>query len=166
MLRNLRHRARTITLRTEFWIENGTQKWFEIQAWEVRVASKIDSGGLQGDQGAKKLSLKALGTPRGLAWEAIWEAKIVPNPSRKHFQDAIEFEAPFRELLGRLGGGFWKLFWSRRLMGWCAYAGRMAKWEPSKTPLLKIHEDSRGEASLLRLYRRSNHRAFIDLLGT
>ena len=32
MLRNLRHRARTITLRTEFWMENGTQKWFEIQA--------------------------------------------------------------------------------------------------------------------------------------
>mgnify|MGYP007048512339 CR=1 FL=1 len=68
MLRNLRHRARTITLRTEFWMENGTQKWFEIQAREVWVASKIDSGGFEGGQGAKKLFLKALGTPWGLAW--------------------------------------------------------------------------------------------------
>ena len=39
------------------------------------------------------------GRLEALLEESIWESKTVPNPSRKHFQDATEFEAPF--------GRFW-----------------------------------------------------------
>ena len=79
------------------------QKLFKIQAREVRVVSKIDSGGLQGVQGEKKLFLMPWGRLKGLLQDAIWEAKIVSKSSRKHFQDATEFEEPFGMVLGRLG---------------------------------------------------------------
>ena len=56
--------------------------------------------------------------PRGrlkdLFWGAMWESKIVPNPSQKRFQDAYDIEERFGLVLGRLGHQFLSVFLSPR----------------------------------------------------
>ena len=70
------------------------------------MASNIDSGCFLGVQASRNTVLETSGTRHGLLWEAICESKIVPNPSWKRFQDAIDLEEWFGSVAERLDTNF------------------------------------------------------------
>ena len=63
------------------------------------MGSKIHSGPSREAKLKRRRFLMPRGHLKDLFWETIWEAKIVPNPLRKRFEDAIHFEERFGKVL-------------------------------------------------------------------